>query len=71
MRLYPGHQSSGNNFMTYINNQLLRAEQLSENAFGTLAQKFRIFKELLSHLLKMLTTLFPQHVYCTFHKTTK
>jgi len=43
MRPYPGRQSSGNNFMTHFNNRLSRARQVSENAFGILAQKFRIF----------------------------
>ena len=42
MRPYPGRQSSGNDFMTYCNNRLSRARRLSENAFGTLAQKFII-----------------------------
>jgi len=66
MRPYPGRQSSGNDFMTFFNNRLSGARLVSENAFGILAQKFRIFfKGLLSHLLKMLTTLFRQRVYCT------
>ena len=43
MRPYPGRQSSWNGFMTYFNNQLSRARRVSENAFGILAQKFRIF----------------------------
>jgi hypothetical protein len=43
MRPYPGRQSSGNDFMTYFNNRLSRARRVSENAFGILAQKFRIF----------------------------
>ena len=65
MRPYPGRQSSGNDFMTYINNRLARARRVSENAFGILAQKFRFFLRLLSHLLKKLTTLIRQRVYCT------
>jgi len=43
MRPYPGRQSSGNDFMTYFNNRLSRARRVSENTFGILAQKFRIF----------------------------
>jgi hypothetical protein len=64
MRPYPGRQSSGNDFMTYFNTRISRARRMSENAFGILAPRFRIFKGLLSCLLKMLTTLFPQRVYC-------
>jgi hypothetical protein len=46
MRPYPGRQSGGNDFMTYFNNRLSRARRASENAFGILAQKFRIlFKD--------------------------
>jgi len=43
MRPYPGRQSSGNDRMTYVNNRLLRALRVSENAFGILVKKFRIF----------------------------
>jgi len=43
MRPYPGRQSSGNDLMTYFNNRLSRARRVSENAFGILVQKFRIF----------------------------
>ena len=43
MKLYPGRQSSGKDFMTYFNNRLSRARRVSENAFGNVAQKFRIF----------------------------
>jgi hypothetical protein len=43
MRPYPGRQSSGNDCMTYFNNRLSRARRVSENTFGILAQKFRIF----------------------------
>jgi hypothetical protein len=42
-RPYPGRQSSGNDFVTYFNNRLSRARRVSENAFGILAPKFRIF----------------------------
>jgi len=47
MRPYPGHQSIGNDFMTYFSNRLLRARGVSENAFGILAQKFRIFLKII------------------------
>jgi hypothetical protein len=40
IRAYTGRQSSGSDFMTYCNNRLSRAQRVSENAFGTLAQKF-------------------------------
>jgi len=43
MRPYPERQSSGNGFMTYFNNRLSRDRRISENSFGILAQKFRIF----------------------------
>jgi hypothetical protein len=43
MRPYPGCQSSGNDFMTYFNYRLSRAQQVSENVFGISAKKFRIF----------------------------
>ena len=43
MRPYRGRQSSGHDFMTYFNNRLSRARRVSENAFGILVQKFRIF----------------------------
>ena len=43
MRPYPGRQSSGNDIMTYFNNRLSSARRVSENAFGTLTQQFRIF----------------------------
>ena len=43
MRPYPGRQSSENDFMTYFSNRQSRARRVSANAFGILAQKFRIF----------------------------
>lgn len=43
MRPYPGRQSNGDAIVRQFNYRLSRARRISENAFGILVQKFRIF----------------------------
>jgi len=39
MRPYPGRESSGNDFVTYFNNQSSRGRRVSQNAFGIFSPK--------------------------------
>lgn len=48
LRPYPGNQISGDNSKYNFNYRLSRARRVSENAFGILSQKFRIYNRRLN-----------------------
>lgn len=54
MRPYPGHQTANNEENRIFNYRLSRARRVSENAFGLLVKKFRIYERTIS--------MSPKHV---------
>lgn len=54
MRPYPGHQTANNEENRIFNYRLSRARRVSENAFGLLVKKFRIYERTIS--------MSPEHV---------